>query len=106
VKLGKPEMLYQPLHRYQLRTGTTYSAYSLPDRTADETCEIHLIKAEDPGYIPGDMEVWPLYHRTILGALQRFPDAHRAAIEAVRKTQQEIKGKENPKIPPGSRPRW
>ena len=95
-------MFYQPIHRHNCQADTTYSALSLPNLHTDGTYEIHLVKSEDEDYVPADMEVWPLYHRTILNALQKFPEAHRSAVEAVKLLKQQIKGRENRRAPKGT----
>jgi len=99
-------MLQEPLAVYCPLPVTGHSAYSQPpSRLADGTYEIHLIKGDDPAYIPSDLEVWPLYHRAIVQALEDFPAARLACVEAVKTCRQRIKGFQNPFIPPGSVPR-
>lgn len=95
-------MFYQPIHRHNCQADATYSAISHPNLHTDGSYEIHLVKSEDEDYVPADMELWPMYHSTILGALQKFPDAHRSAIEAVRNLKQQIKGRENRRAPKGT----
>lgn len=88
-------MLHQPQHCYRLISSGTYSAFSLPDSPPDASYHVHLVKAGDEDYIPADMEVWPVYHSTILLALRDFPDAHQAAIDAVLALQQRLRGCRN-----------
>jgi len=94
------DQFVQPNH---LRSTVTYSAVSRVHEPSGDTYEIHLVKAGDPEYIPRDLEVWPIYHQTILTALTAFPEAHQAAIAAVRQTQQRIKGHRNAALPPGTK---
>ena len=82
-----------------------YSAFSRPAATSD-SYRIHLVKADDPAYLPPDFEVWPIYHAAILEVLRDYPDVHDAAVEAVKKTTQEIRGLQNRDIPPGTVLRW
>jgi hypothetical protein len=95
-------MLDHPIYRNQVRTGTTYSTFSRPSLHSEGTYEIHLVKSDDPDYIPADMELWPMYHSAILGALHKFPEAHRAATAAFTNLQQQVKGKENLHLPKGT----
>jgi hypothetical protein len=87
---------YQPIARYQLRETPTNSTYSHPQRNHDDgSYEIHLVKASDPHYIPGDMEIWPIYHRAVSDALRRFPEAAKAAVEACLRVRDEYTGRKN-----------
>ena len=95
-------MFYQPIHRHNCQADTTYSALSVPSLHTDETYEIHLVKSADENYVPADMEVWPMFHSCILGVLQKFPDAHRSAIEACNRLKEQIKGRENRRAPKGT----
>ena len=45
------------------------------------------------------------YYKCIVDALDPVPDAHDAAVVAVKAKMQELKGLENRNISPGSRPR-
>jgi hypothetical protein len=99
MEADKPDMPYQLRHHYRLHTGQAFSAFSLTAAAADASYEIHLVKAGQEDYIPADMEVWPLYHSAILLALRMFPDAHQAAIDAVKKLQQTIVGRRNRDLP-------
>ena len=50
-------MPYQPIGRYHLLPGLTYSAFSRPRREQpDGTYQIHLVKSQNPAYIPSDLE--------------------------------------------------
>ena len=64
----------------------------------------HLVSSQDPAYIPADFDAWPIYYKCIVDALDPFPDAHDAAVVAVKAKMQELKGLENRDIPPNSRP--
>ncbi len=98
-------MPYQPISRYQLLSGVTYSAFSRPHREQpDGTYQIHLVKAQDPAYIPSDLEAWPIYYQAILNILLKHPDAHDAAIEAIHQTRRDLTGLENRDAPPGTMP--
>ena len=97
-------MTYQTLPTYRLLPVPTYSAFSHPHRK-DPSYQIHLIKADDPAYIPDDFEVWPIFYQTILKVLVKYPDIHDEAVEAVRKTSEELKGLQNRAIPPGTGPK-
>ena len=100
-------MTYQPQSVYQLLPGVDYSAYSRPRRERpDGSYEIHLIKSDDPDYLPPDAEIWPLYQQAILGVLRHYPEAHQAAVDAYKKLKLELQGRENRDVPPGSRPQW
>jgi hypothetical protein len=89
-------MPYQPTARYQLIESATYSAYSRPRRDhADGSYEIHLVKATDPHYIPGEMEIWPIFHDAINQALEDHPAAAQAAVAACRQVQKEYEGRKN-----------
>ena len=100
-------MLYQPASRYHLLPGLTYSAFSRPRREQpDGTYQIHLVKSQNPAYIPSDLEAWPIYYEAIQETLVNYPDA---AIEAIRETRKKLAGLENldsptaPTIPRTSR---
>ena len=98
-------MPYQPISRYHLLPGLTYSAFSRPRREQpDGTYEIHLVKSTNPAYIPSDLEAWPIYYEAIQEALVNYPDAHDAAIEAIRETRKKLIGLENLDVPPGTMP--
>ena len=98
-------MPYQPIGRYHLLPGLTYSAFSRPRREQpDGTYQIHLIKSQNPAYIPSDLEAWPIYYEAIQEALVNFPDAHAAAIEAIQATRKTLVGLENLDVPPGTMP--
>jgi hypothetical protein len=88
---------------YHLHSESRFSLHSRPPAAADANYEIHLVKSDDPDYIPADMEVWPIYHSAILAALHNFPEARSAAVAAFKQKQQEIKGRENRDAPRGSR---
>ena len=88
-------MTYQPRFRNQLILDQTASAFSRRPRTADETYSIHLVKADDPAYIPNDVEFWPIYTQAVIGVLQNHPELLNAAITAIRKTKQELRGLRN-----------
>jgi hypothetical protein len=82
------------------------SAFSRPRRERpDGSYEIHLVKANDPTYMPGDLEVWPLYYRAIVDCLVPYRDAHDAVLKAFRDTRAKLTGFENRDAPPGSTPR-
>ncbi len=87
------------LYRNEFRADVTYSVYSLPRAAADATYKIHLVKSEDPAYIPSDLEAWPIYYQAIHDVLRRHPAAHDAAIEAIRQTRKELAGLENRDAP-------
>ena len=98
-------MPYQPLSLYHLLPGLTYSAFSRPRREQpDGTYQIHLVKSQNPAYIPSDLEAWPIYYDAILETLVNHPDAHDAAIEAIRETRKKLAGLENLDVPPGTMP--
>ena len=98
-------MPYQPLSIYQHLPTPTYSAFSRPRHDTAGTYEIHLVRSEDPSYIPEDFEAWPLYQRRIIEFLRKYPDIHREAVQAVNQLREELKGRENPAIPPGTQPK-
>ena len=94
-------MPYQPISRYHLLPGLTYSAFSRPRREQpDGTYQIHLVKSKKPAYIPSDLEAWPIYYEAIQEALVNYPDAHDAASEAIRETRKKLVGLENLDVPP------
>ena len=98
-------MPYQPISRYHLLPGLTYSAFSRPRREQpDGTYQIHLVKSQNPAYIPSDLEAWPIYYEAIQETLVNYPDAHDAAIEAIRETRKKLAGLENLDVPPGTMP--
>ena len=70
------------LYRTQFRADVTYSIYSPPRAAADATYKIHLVKSEDPAYIPSDLEAWPIFYQAIHDVLRQHPAAHNAAILA------------------------
>ena len=85
--------------------GLTYSAFSRPRREQpDGTYQIHLVKSQNPAYIPSDLEAWPIYYEAIQEALANYPDAHDAAIEAIRETRKQFTGLENLDVPPAPCP--
>ena len=70
-------MPYQPISRYHLLPSLTYSAFSRPRREQpDGTYQIHLVKSQNPAYIPSD-------------------------LEAIRETRKKLAGLENLDVPPG-----
>jgi hypothetical protein len=76
------------------------SKYSAPRREhPDGSYEIHLVKADSPHYIPGDIEIWPVYHTAILDAIQTFPEAAAAAFAAYTKVREEYAGRRNRDLP-------
>ena len=92
----------QPASRYHLLPGLTYSAFSRPRREQpDGTDQIHLVKSQNPAYIPSDLEAWPIYYEAIQETLVNYPDA---AIEAIRETRKKLAGLENLDVPPGTMP--
>jgi hypothetical protein len=95
LKSGLREIpFYQPIGRYQLRETAAVSIYSRPRSTDDDgSCEIHLVKASGPHYIPGDMEIWPIYHRAVNEVLHRYPEAAQAAVEACLRIRREYTGR-------------
>ena len=104
-QIGETAMPYQPISRYHLLPGLTYSAFSRPRREQpDGTYQIHLVKSQNPAYIPSDLEAWPIYYEAILETLVNYPDAHDAAIEAIRETRKKLAGLENLDVPPGTMP--
>ena len=104
-QIGDTAMPYQPISRYHLLPGLTYSAFSRPRREQpDGTYEIHLVKSQNPAYIPSDLEAWPIYYEAIQETLVNYPDAHDAAIEAIRETRKKLIGLENLDVPPGTMP--
>jgi len=88
-------MTYQPRFRNQLIPQETASAFSRLPRTADETYSIHLVKADDPAYIPNDVEFWPIHTQAVIGVLQNHPELLNAANTAIRKTKQELRDLRN-----------
>ncbi len=89
-------MSYQPIARYRPRPDAEASAFSRPRRNqADGAYEIHLVKAENPQYVPQDLEVWPLYHQAIVEAVESFPEASEAAFAAYTKVQKQLQGLKN-----------
>ena len=84
----------------------TYSLFSRHHAPADATYAIHLVKADDPAYIPSDFEVWPLYSQAILEVLREHPAIHDAAVAAVKRASEELRGLQNRAIPPGTATRW
>jgi hypothetical protein len=94
-------MSYQPLACYDLLPdATTNSRYSRPRHEhPDGSYEIHLVKADDPGYIPGDIELWPIFHSRILQAIRPFPDATRAAHDAYLQVLKDHTGRKNRDVP-------
>jgi hypothetical protein len=89
---------------YRFHSNIPYSANSLRITAQAESYEIHLVKSDDPDYIPADQEVWPIYQSAIVAALRNFPEAHQAALAAFKQKQQEIKGRENRTSPRGKGP--
>ena len=70
----------QPIGRYHLLPELTYSAFSRPRREQpDGTYQIHLVKSQNPAYIPSD-------------------------LEAIRETRKKLAGLENLDVPPGTMP--
>ncbi len=92
--------------RYRLLPVTTYSAYSRNVQHPDQDCKLYLIPSTDPAFISSDWEAWPVYQQTIIHALQNFPEAHRAAIEAVEQKRQDLKVYQNRDVPVGIQPNW
>ena len=102
-------MIHRSIFRNQLTASDNYSAFSQPNQSTDSTYSIHLVKAEDPAYIPNDFEVWPLFSQAIIEAFKNYPDMLNVAVDAVKRTKQELRGLQNRDIPPGTRPkqpRW
>ena len=98
-------MPYQPLSRYQLLSLPTYSAFSRPYRDRpDGTYEIHLVKSQNPAYIPSDLEAWPIYYQAIIDVLMAHPEAQASALQAIRDTRQKLAGLENLDAPPAPCP--
>ena len=97
-------MPYQPIYRNQLAANPTYSAFSRSPQSEGSTYSIHLVKADDPAYIPGDFEVWPIYSQAIIEVLREHPAILDAAVEAVKKASEQLRGLQNRDIPPGTRP--
>ena len=95
-------MPYQPINRYHLLPGLTYSAFSRPRREQpDGSYQIHLVNSQNPAYIRSDLEAWPIYYEAIQEALVNYPDA---PIEAIRETRKKLAGLKNLDVPPGSMP--
>ena len=94
-------VIRRPVYRIDFRAAITFSVYSLPCAAANATYRIHLVKSEDPAYIPSDLEAWPIYYQAIHDVLRLHPAAHDAAIEAIRATRKELAGLENRDDPPG-----
>lgn len=88
-------MSYQPIARYELRNDIAFSAYSRPLHQPDGDYEIHLVKADDPRYVPDDFEIWPIYQQAILAAITKFPAASDAAYAAYLKVQKQYEGRKN-----------
>ena len=89
-------MSYTPQARYELLADASYSHYSRPRRDhPDGSYEIHLVKASNPQYIPNDLELWPIYHQAIIGAVEKFPEAADAAYAAFCKVQKQYEGRKN-----------
>jgi hypothetical protein len=92
----------QPFPHYELRETPESSTYSRPRREhEDGSYEIHLVKASDPHYIPGDMEIWPIYHPAVSDVLRRYPEAAKAAVEACLRIRTEYTGRKNRDRTPG-----
>jgi hypothetical protein len=54
------------------------SKYSRPRREhSDGSYEIHIVKADEPNYIPGDIELWPVFHAEMAATLRRNRDLTR-----------------------------
>ena len=77
---------------------------SPPPRATRRPYQIHLVKSQNPAYIPSDLEAWPIYYEAIQEALANYPDAHDAAIEAIRETRKQFTGLENLDVPPAPCP--
>ena len=92
------------LYLNEFCTSGTYSRYSLPRPHQNSTYKIHLVKANDPAYIPSDLETWPIFYQAILQVLRQHPAAHDAAIQAIRETRKDLAGLDNRDVPPGSMP--
>ena len=93
-------MPYHPLALYDLLPDPAISRYSRPRREhPDGSYEIHLVRASDPLYIPGDIELWPIFHSRILQAIGDFPDAVQAAQAAYLQVRQEYTGRKNRDLP-------
>ena len=73
-QIKETAMPYQPISRYHLLPSLTYSAFSRPRREQpDGTYQIHLVKSQNPAYIPSDLEAWPIYYEAILETLVNYP---------------------------------
>jgi hypothetical protein len=98
-------MPYQPYATYLLPPDPARPKFARPRREAsDGTYEIRLIRAEDPAYIPSDLEAWPIYYQAILSALLAHPEAQTAAVAAIRETRHRLTGLQNADVPPGTMP--
>jgi len=93
-------MPYQPQYRNQPAGEATYSALSHQPPPPAQTYAIHLVKAQDPAYIPHDFDIWPIYHAAIIDCLRHHPDALQAACEAVKQTGLQHRGLQNRDHPP------
>jgi hypothetical protein len=89
---------------YCLKPVPTHSALSRAAIAPERSYAIHFVTADDPAYIPHDFEVWPLYHPAITEVLSYHPEAHDAAVEAVKRLRLELRGLQNRDLPPGTRP--
>lgn len=93
-------MSHQPFAHQHLIPEPAGSKYSPPRRDhPDGSYEIHLVRAADPHYIPGDIELWPIFHSRILNAIADFPDALQAAHDAYTQAVQEYTGRKNRDLP-------
>jgi len=93
-------MLNLPIALPPLCPEPASSRYARPRREhPDGSYEIHLVRADDPFYIPGDIELWPIFHSRILQAIGDFPDALQAALAAYQQVHQEFVGRKNRDVP-------
>ena len=88
-------MIYQSIARYELNKEAAFSVYSRPRQVHDGDYKIHLVKSDDPLYVPDDFEIWPIYQQAILNAINKFPAASEAAYEAYLKVQKDSEGLKN-----------
>ena len=90
-------MPYQPRAHYELNSEATYSVYSRPRRpeNADGSYEIHLVKADNPHYIPGDVELWPILYEAICRELDKYPTASEGIARACRQVRDDYRGRKN-----------
>lgn len=95
-------MTYRHQSCYAFLPSPTSSAFSRPRRERpDGSYEIHLVKSQDPAYIPTDLEA--LCYRAIIDYLVPHRAIHTEVLKAVEGTRAKLAGLEN-RERPGSIP--